>query len=134
MARGGFRAAPIFFEQQRRLARARTMHSGFNKTATIRVKTARLVPRPARSSDRSEREEGRGHGSELYRGRRENGKAEGNLNEETRDNAWAKRSEQNGTERRGGEEVFWWLGRRRKEGGGERVGENNRGIKLETTA
>lgn len=32
---------------------------------------------------------------ELYR--RENGKAEGNLNEETRDNAWAKRPEQNGT-------------------------------------
>lgn len=28
---------------------------------------------------------------------RENGKAEGNLNEETRDNAWARRPEQNGT-------------------------------------
>lgn len=42
--RGAFsNRAPIFFEQQRRLARARTMHSGFNKTATIRVKTARLV-------------------------------------------------------------------------------------------
>lgn len=57
--------------------------------------------------------------------RRENGKAEGNLNEETRDNAWAKRLEQNetsGMERkyRGG-----WS----ESGGGE--GENNRGIKLE---
>lgn len=30
--------APIFFEQQPRLARAQTMHSGFNKTATIRGK------------------------------------------------------------------------------------------------
>lgn len=52
-----------------------------------------------RSRDRrGRRNEGgkRGHGGgELYR--RENGKAEGNLNEETRDNAWAKRPEQNGT-------------------------------------
>lgn len=54
-----------------------------------------------------------GYGSELYR--RENGKAEGNLNEETRDNARAKRPEQNGTP--GGEEVFWWLGGRRNPGG-----------------
>lgn len=56
---------------------------------------------------------GRGCGSELYR--RENGKAEGNLNEETRDNAWAKRPEQNAG---GGEEVFWRLGGRRNPGGG----------------
>lgn len=37
--------APIFFEQQPRLARVRTMHSGFNKTATIRVKTAKAAIR-----------------------------------------------------------------------------------------
>lgn len=72
--------------------------------------------------------------------RRENGKAEGNLNEETRDNAWAKRPEQNGTLGRGE-----WRGsilvvrREEKPGrvGGEgekRMGENNRGIKLDTAA
>jgi len=41
---------PIFFEQQPRLARAQTMHSGFNKTATIRVKTAGLLRRPGEES------------------------------------------------------------------------------------
>ena len=49
---------------------------------------------------RERRRAGRGYGSELCR--RENGKAEGNLNEETRDNAWAKRPEQNGTPGRRG--------------------------------
>lgn len=90
-----------------------------------------------RSRDRRGRRNarvGRGYGDgELYR--RENGKAEGNLNEETRDNAWAKRPEQNrtpfGVEEEevlrgsGLEKEVWWS---RREG---EMGENNRGIKLE---
>lgn len=79
---------------------------------------------------------GRGYGGELYR--RENGKAEGNLNEETRDNAWAKRPEQNGTSFGGGEEAPDGVVERDKGDGIEgrrgrgRMAENNRGIKLET--
>lgn len=131
--RGAFsNRAPIFFEQQRHLARARTMHSGFNKTATIRVKTARLVraqrgiATEAGTTGTGRRGmTGRGYGSELYR--RENGKAEGNLNEETRDNAWAKRPEQNGTPGRRGSIL---VVRQEKKGGG---GEGERGW-VKTTA
>lgn len=61
---------------------------------------------------------GRGYGSELYR--RENGKAEGNLNEETRDNAWAKRPEQNGTPGRRGSILV--VRQEKKGGGGEEGG------------
>lgn len=80
---------------------------------------------------------GRGYGSELYR--RENGKAEGNLNEETRDNAWAKRPEQNGTPAPGRRGSILVVRREEKSGrvggeGEERTGENNRGIKLDTAA
>lgn len=51
--------APIFFEQQPRLARVRTMHSGFNKTATIRVKTAGLLREESKGQKAGTRE-GRG--------------------------------------------------------------------------
>jgi len=102
------------------------MHSGFNKTATIRVKTARLVraqrgiATEARTTGTGRRGmTGRGYGSELYR--RENGKAEGNLNEETRDNAWAKRPEQNGTPGRRGSILV--VRQEKKGGGGEGRGE-----------
>lgn len=73
---------------------------------------------------------GHGGGGELYR--RENGKAEGNLNEETRDNAWAKRPEQNGTPFGVERKYGWWLEEQVAAEG--EVGENNRGIKLETAA
>jgi hypothetical protein len=60
------------------------------------------------------------------------------LNEETRDNAWAKRPEQNGTET-GVERKYSGAvagqGKAALPGGEEergRMGENNRGIKLET--
>lgn len=92
------------------------MHSGFNKTATIRVKTAGLCARsrdrrPGREDERAREE--REEATVASCTGRENGKAEGNLNEETRDNAWAKHPEQNGTPRgwRGGI-LGWWLGRR----------------------
>jgi len=59
--------APIFFEQQPRLARARTMRSEFNKTATIRVKTAE-PPREEqgrKTGTAGGGGAGRGYGSEL---------------------------------------------------------------------
>lgn len=69
--RGAFsNRAPIFFEQQRRLARARTMHSGFNKTATIRVKTARLV-RAQRGIATGGRNDGDGEGRKGGKGLRQ---------------------------------------------------------------
>lgn len=78
-----------------------------------------------------ERERGREEATVASCTGRENGKAEGNLNEETRDNAWAKRPEQNGTpvgRQRGGKEMgrkysgLCWLGRRRQPFPGARGG------------
>lgn len=56
------------------------MHTGFNKTATIRAKTAGFAWGPRR----------RGDERAVVATAREWESAEGNLNEETRDNAWAK--------------------------------------------
>lgn len=55
--------APIFFEQQPHLARARTMHSGFNKTATIRVKTVGLARVGVGTEGYNERARGEERGS-----------------------------------------------------------------------
>lgn len=57
------------------------------------------------------------------------------MNEETRDNAWAKRPEQNGTPgRRGSILVVRQEERERERDPEEGMGENNRGIKLDTEA